>query len=81
MYTIIKSYDKDMNTFSSKCVLASFRYETSLSCLRNGHCLNLSMVVTRIRKLGKAMLRGRGPRQSCWLSLLSPAMKASISSW
>ena len=37
----------------SKCVLTSFGYENSLSCLSNWHCLNLPMVETRIRQRGK----------------------------
>ena len=37
----------------SKCVLTSFGYETSLSCLSNGHCLNLPTAETRIRQRGK----------------------------
>ncbi len=37
----------------SKGVLTSFGYETSLSFLSNGHCLNLPMAETWIRQRGK----------------------------
>ena len=38
-----------------KCLIGSFRYDTSLSCHRNWHSLNLPLTQTRIWQAGQQM--------------------------